>query len=80
MTRIPIQPFDDTLRTDIFKAIAAAFEAHSQDTDYDPDTCSEAADRVIALLASKLLGVKVTLAPQRIIGNGTLIIDPTEHQ
>ena len=77
LIRLPIQPFDDTLRERLFKAIQAPFEEHFQKdkTDYDPDTCGEAADRVIALLVGDLLGVEVTVLPQRIIGNGTLGVD-----
>jgi hypothetical protein len=75
--KIPIQPFDDRLRERVRRAIIGAFEEQYRlhATDYDPDTCGTAADRVIAVLVSELLGVEVTLAPQAIIGNGTLVID-----
>jgi hypothetical protein len=87
--KIPIQPFDDRLHERLFRAIIGAFEEQYQlqikeiqrtgierhEADYDPDTCGTAADRVIAVLVSELLGVEVTLAPQTIIGNGTLVID-----
>lgn len=80
--KLPIQPFDDALRRDILGAIARPFDrAYKRyGTDYDPDTCGEAADEVIALLVSKLLGVRVTLAPQEVVGNGTLVVEPLEAE
>lgn len=77
ITRLPIQPFDDKLRTRIRMAIVSVFEEQFQKNkvDYDPDTCGRAADNVIALLVSDLLGVEVTLVPEVVIGNGTLEID-----
>lgn len=76
--QVPIQPFDDRLRTDIRLAIVRAFERTFKDhgCDYDPDTCGEAADEVIALLVSRLLGVQVERLPSKVVGNGTLVIDP----
>lgn len=80
---IPIQPFDDSFRTRICVAIAHAFDDASTregGIDFDPDTCGEAADRVIAVLAEQLLGVSVRVAPQRTIGTGTLIIDTSQQE
>lgn len=75
---VPIQPFDDTLRTRIVRAIGEAFEETHRlhGCDYDPDTVDNAADRVIAMLVSGLLGVHVEVLPQAVIGNGTLRIHP----
>jgi hypothetical protein len=79
--KLPIQPFDDALRRDILAASARPFDRAYKlhGADYDPDTCGEAADEVIALLVSKLLGVRVTLAPQAVVGNGTLVVEPSEE-
>ena len=78
--KIPIQPFDDRLRERIRHAIIDAFEYQYllDKTDYDPDTCGTAADQVIAVLASEILGIKVTLAPQVVIGTATLVLDVTK--
>jgi len=77
--RLPIQPFDDALREEICKAIARPFERHYREDpitgSYDPDTIGEAADAVIALAVGKLLGVKTTIAPQAVIGNGTVVLE-----
>lgn len=76
---VPIQPFNDALRSRIVSALSEVFERRfaSFGQDYDPDALGEATDAVIALFVSELLGVSVELLPQRIIGNGTLRIDPS---
>ena len=78
--QLPIQPFDDTLRSRIRLAIGEAFERDYRlhEIDYDPDTVDDAADRVIALLVEGLLGVRVEVLPKRVVGNGVLRIDPNQ--
>jgi hypothetical protein len=49
------------IRGEVARAILAAFEEtyDKHGIDYDPDTCYAAADRVVAVIASHLLGQPV---------------------
>lgn len=77
LTKLPLQPFNDRLRDRIGKAIIFQMEEDFQKhgTDYDPDGCWMAADRVIAVLAEELLGIEVTVHHGSIIGMAELHIN-----
>jgi len=78
--RLPLQSFDDSLREEVRLSIASAFadQYAKNGTDYDPDTCGDAADRVVALFVGKLLGFEVRVEPGSVIGLGTLVVDTSK--
>lgn len=80
--RIPIQPFNTDLRDRLCKTIVVPFaqeyKKYGAAADYNPDLMGEVADRVIAFFVGELLGIQVELAPQSIIGPGTVILDATK--
>lgn len=75
--RVPIQPFDDSLREKMRLAIAEQMEKCDPEN-YSPDDTGFVVDAVIAVLVGELLGISVKLAPQNFIGNGSLILNPNE--
>ena len=81
--RIPIQPFDRDLRERLSRVIVVPFEQefkkYGAEASYNPDLMGEVADRVIAFFVGELLGIQVELAPQSIIGPGTIVLDATRN-
>lgn len=67
----------DEIRSKIGEAILNRFEITYQvhGVNYDPDTCWEAADDIIAVLVSELTDQKATISKSNILGPKTFTLD-----